>query len=292
MRAGYASYAAVVFGVALSLISLVNACDDGVRANAKDGAPGGSSGAGGGGGTGGTWPPPCNLPCPLCGDGRLDPGEACDDGNTAFGDGCNGLCQVEAYWDCSSHVCYRPGSCGNGSIDPGEACDDGNQIDGDGCPASCLHIERDWYCPAIARPCKPIGLPPGSLDGGSGLAGTCGNGVVESGEVCDDGFDDAAGAINDGHYGGCTGSCQLGPHCGDGIVNGVEDCDLGDRNGIGTVVGSCTTGCRQRYCGDGFADGDLGEECDLGELNGQSGQDCDGSCKNVSGPLRCPLLCL
>jgi cysteine-rich repeat protein len=31
----------------------------------------------------------------VCGDGRLDPGEECDDGNTASGDCCSSVCQIE-----------------------------------------------------------------------------------------------------------------------------------------------------------------------------------------------------
>lgn len=37
-------------------------------------------------------------------------GEACDDGNTAGGDGCSAVCLVEA--------------CGNDVVDVGEQCDD------------------------------------------------------------------------------------------------------------------------------------------------------------------------
>jgi cysteine-rich repeat protein len=38
----------------------------------------------------------CRADCtrPLCGDGRLDPGEVCDDGNDVAGDGCSG-CRPE-----------------------------------------------------------------------------------------------------------------------------------------------------------------------------------------------------
>lgn len=32
---------------------------------------------------------------PRCGNGLVEPGEACDDGNMASGDGCDSLCQVE-----------------------------------------------------------------------------------------------------------------------------------------------------------------------------------------------------
>ena len=46
-----------------------------------------------------------------CGNGVVDHGEACDDGNDTRGDGCRSDCTVER--------------CVDGIIDPGEACDDG-----------------------------------------------------------------------------------------------------------------------------------------------------------------------
>jgi MYXO-CTERM domain-containing protein len=58
-----------------------------------------------------------------CGDGILQAGEQCDDGNVEDGDGCRGNCSIEA--------------CGDGIADMGEACDDGNTINGDGCSAMC-----------------------------------------------------------------------------------------------------------------------------------------------------------
>ncbi len=60
----------------------------------------------------------------FCGDGILDPGEACDDGNNIDGDGCSAMCTIESF-------------CGDGILDPGEQCDDGNNINGDGCSAIC-----------------------------------------------------------------------------------------------------------------------------------------------------------
>src|SRR5262245_54612628 len=54
----------------------------------------------------------------VCGNGVLEAGEACDDGNTIDGDGCDHNCTFTA--------------CGNGIVTTGEACDDGNTIDGDG----------------------------------------------------------------------------------------------------------------------------------------------------------------
>ena len=45
------------------------------------------------------------LPAP-CGNGRLDPGEECDDGNMYWGDGCTGLCQREC--PATDPSCGRP----------------------------------------------------------------------------------------------------------------------------------------------------------------------------------------
>jgi cysteine-rich repeat protein len=60
--------------------------------------------------------------CFRCGNGRIDPGEDCDDGNTESGDGCSATCASE---------------CGDGAVERGEECDDGDRTDGDGCSALC-----------------------------------------------------------------------------------------------------------------------------------------------------------
>ncbi|MCA9549754.1 MAG: DUF4215 domain-containing protein [Myxococcales bacterium] len=66
-------------------------------------------------------------PVAACGDGKMDFGEACDDGNDVSGDGCEADCSVT-----------RVPACGDGIVDPGEQCDDGNQVAGDGCEATCV----------------------------------------------------------------------------------------------------------------------------------------------------------
>jgi uncharacterized repeat protein (TIGR01451 family) len=102
---------------------------------------------------------PANLGCstthvmgppPVCGDGHLDPGEECDDGNTQNGDGCSSQCEIEG----------APPACGDGHLDPGEQCDDGNTQDGDGCSSQC------------------------QIEGGPFV---CGDGHLDPGEQCDDG---------------------------------------------------------------------------------------------------------
>jgi cysteine-rich repeat protein len=66
---------------------------------------------------------------PVCGNGSVEIGEQCDDGNTAGGDGCSASCQNEGGG--GGPVC------GNGAVDTGEQCDDGNTTTGDGCSATC-----------------------------------------------------------------------------------------------------------------------------------------------------------
>lgn len=68
-------------------------------------------------------PPPTATPAPFCGDGKLNQGEECDDGNRFNGDGCDSRCLIE--------------KCGNGRIEGFEQCDDGNDKDGDGCQTDC-----------------------------------------------------------------------------------------------------------------------------------------------------------
>jgi cysteine-rich repeat protein len=61
---------------------------------------------------------------PLCGNGIVDIGETCDDGNTNENDACLSDCQ--------------PARCGDGSVQTGvEQCDDGNAVENDGCDSRC-----------------------------------------------------------------------------------------------------------------------------------------------------------
>ena len=40
----------------------------------------------------------------VCGNGVLDSGEACEDGNTTNGDGCDDTCAIESGWDCTEAI--------------------------------------------------------------------------------------------------------------------------------------------------------------------------------------------
>ncbi|MBS3139800.1 DUF4215 domain-containing protein, partial [Candidatus Woesearchaeota archaeon] len=81
----------------------------------------------------------------VCGNGNLEPGEQCDDDNTASSDGCSNNCVIESGFTCSGtpSSCARspsPSVCGNGIREGSEACDDGNTVTETSCSygtASC-----------------------------------------------------------------------------------------------------------------------------------------------------------
>ena len=78
-----------------------------------------------------------------CGDGNLDAGEECDDGNSNNNDNCTNLCTVAT---CSDGILWNQGS---GS----EQCDDGGTCTGDS-STFCLN---DDDCASAGGTCAPVG---------------------------------------------------------------------------------------------------------------------------------------
>lgn len=161
---------------------------------------------------------------PRCGDTVLDPGESCDDGNNADGDGCSARCRFEA-------------RCGDMRVDMGEVCDDGNNRSGDGCRSDCLSNEtcgNRLVDTARGEVCD--GTPNCAMDCRSVLM--CGNGRVDMGEQCDD--------SNMSRWDGCGPDCRTEQAV---VVtrfsfapdNGMVGCDFsGDRmpdNAFGRALG-------------------------------------------------------
>lgn len=129
----------------------------------------------------------------LCGNGVVDPGEACDQDKNRGGD--NG-CKP----DCSGYIPY----CGDGKLDMEEACDDGNHIDTDACVITCSDLSNVTTCTCTAA--------------------YCGDGKVQAGEVCDDG--------NGDEYDGCPNTCKGDRHLVF-VTNGAWSGNLTENNYVG-----------------------------------------------------------
>jgi cysteine-rich repeat protein len=138
-----------------------------------------------------------------------------------------------------NYVFRNRGDCGNGTVTEGEACDDGNGETCDGCDASC-RIE---------------------------IGTLCGDGVVSS--DCDEQCDD--GDLNADAPDRCRSSCRL-PACGDGIVDTGEQCDDGNTEScdgcsatcVVDTIPVCGDGVLDTFCGEQCDDGGTvyGDGCD------------------------------
>ena len=78
-----------------------------------------------------------------CGNGRVDEGEACDDGNGIDDDGCSNACELNL--------------CGDGIVNgPDEECDDGNDSNDDQCTNECTRPNAP--CTRSADGCPNLGF--------------------------------------------------------------------------------------------------------------------------------------
>jgi cysteine-rich repeat protein len=143
-----------------------------------------------------------------CGDGLLDPGEECDDGNNAIDDDCLNDCTL---------------ACGDGVLGDNELCDPGiadgmagacpsdcddsdactsDVVNQDACQTVCINAaitafaDDDACCPSGGNNALDNDCPVCTDD-----CPVCGNSVPEAGEQCDD------GGIIPGD--GCDENCQL-----------------------------------------------------------------------------------
>lgn len=213
----------------------------------------------------------------LCGNGAVNAGEQCDDGNTSDGDCCSSTCQYEAATSsCSDgNLCTQTDACNGtgtcvgsnpvtctpldqchlaGTCNPGSGtCSNPSKPDGSAC--------NDGNACSVADQCQS-----GSCLG----APACGDGTVQGGcgEQCDD--------MNVANGDGCSSTCQLEPTptptatptptntnvtptptptatvtatptpaCGNGTPEGAEQCDDGNvANGDG-----CSATCQLEPCG-------------------------------------------
>ena len=102
-----------------------------------------------------TGDPPNNCHQTVCGDGKVEGSEGCDDGNTKPNDGCSPTCHFEP--NCSSATGTCTSKCGDGLV-VGEECDDGNANNGDGCSSTCK-VEPGFQCAQPASNADTMTVP-------------------------------------------------------------------------------------------------------------------------------------
>lgn len=182
-----------------------------------------------------------------CGDGIVQPGEECDDGNQIDDDGCT-RCARDRYRSIMPHTLED-------IIAPVKGTEEirtkpsGPKIEGLSVTPTQESIRNQFEM--------------------------CGDGIVQSSrrEQCDNGRNNSNFTPN-----ACRGNCQW-PRCGDGILDNSfnEECDDGnnrDRDG-------CSSRCKREGCGDGITQVYLGEECD--DSNTYPHDRCDENCRWTCG---------
>ncbi len=218
----------------------------------------------------------------ICGDGVIEAGELCDDGNTVAGDGCSSTCQIETGFTCMipGQACTPLMFCGNGVVDGQEACDDGNTISGDGCSSTC-QIETGWQCPVPNSSCTTIcgdGLVVGreqcDLGALNGMvivtasdAGASGSGAGDAGTneagASDAGSSDAR-APSDGGWASDAGTAEAGAADGGTTSGSASGCSATCTvdPGFACSAPPAASACHATVCGDGIVEGY--EQCDDG----------------------------
>ncbi len=198
---------------------------------------------------------------PSCGNGAVETGEECDDGNRNPLDECGNDC--------------RPPRCGDGIVHKEEECDDGNTDAADSCTNDCRLprcgdgvIQRTEQCDDAGKNSDTEG----DACRTNCTTHRCGDGTADSDEECD-----AGRANSDSDRDACRMDCVLA-FCGDGVIDSNEQCD--DANDSDTD--QCTNACKRATCGDGAVQ--TGEECDWGSRN----SDVDpNACRSACHLPRC-----
>jgi cysteine-rich repeat protein len=187
-------------------------------------------------------------------------------------------------------ACLQPGAsrCRDGQVCPPgttcvaglEMCARGDQL------AACAHQ-------ADGARCATGEIVTGTCITGVCISSGCGNGVIEPGEVCDD------GNVVSGD--GCSEDCTSNETCGNQIVDRGEQCDCGVAGAVNPACpgpnsdtgGPCSTTCKLR-CGDGVISPDEG--CDpaasaivscAGAVFDRGLTSCSPSCQPVISPQTC-----
>jgi cysteine-rich repeat protein len=253
----------------------------------------------------------CTAVQVVCGNGQVEGGETCDDGNLINGDSCSNSCQIttqcsdgvdnadaeDTLTDIADPGCHTDGNatnnasynpadndethvaaCLNGVVEGAEQCDDGNNINGDACSNTCQLPPPPPLCKGQSATVyvngsnKIVGGPLNGQTYAGTLTGTAGNDVI----VGTSGNDKIKGSDGNDRICGGNGNDKISGDNGDDTVFGEGGTDeLDGGNGNDTLDGGAA---------DDELDGGNGDDKLIGginkdELDGGNGADilCGGA---------------
>jgi cysteine-rich repeat protein len=240
---------------------------------------------------------------PYCGDGILDPQEACDDGNTAAGDCCSPTCAYEStatVCRAAAGGCDAPENCtGSSSACPADSRRSAAFV----CRASAGACDLNEVCngtsptcPADVRStavCRPSAGFCDVAETCTGLAVTCPADQFKTlGTAC---TDDSNVCTNDAcnNAGGCAHSSNSQP-CNDSLFcNGSDTCGgttcsihVGSPCSGADGDGDCSETCVEASDTCSGNDPDL-STCNDGNANTSVDQCISGSCVGMNGGVIC-----
>jgi hypothetical protein len=252
-----------------------------------------------------------------CGNGRVEPGEACDDGNTSAGDGCyqcqRGDCTAGDVRDCGPIAKDQVGICRKGTqrciggtwesscpgaVEPADEVCNGRDDNCDGTVDEGVQLtyfadtDGDGYGAADAGVRAACSVPAGYSTTSDDCNDTPGVGrLINPGatEVCDSTMRDenCNGAVNEGCQCPAIGANQ--PCCG---TRGTQTCQM-------TVGGAewsaCSVQAMAEWC-NGVDDDCNGAVDNLptdgGTLCSHAGEVCNGTCGCPGGTSLCGTACI
>ena len=109
----------------------------------------------------------------VCGDGTVEEGEECDDGNTGAGDGCSSICTLEAGYACIGEASACGPDCNDNDL-PDEcdldcaAIDGACDVSGCGLSENCNFDGRPDECGVIDDCLWDLRTPPAALNSNAG----------------------------------------------------------------------------------------------------------------------------
>jgi cysteine-rich repeat protein len=215
-------------------------------------------------------------PPPNCGNGELNAGETCDDGNNEDGDCCNRNCQLDAAGtECSDgNACTEGDTCNAGGICQTGApldCNDGEFCTTDSCDAAtgCVNLAAHEGEPCDDQnvctmtdvcgggSCRGVPVPVGGCDDGDEctVSDTCSDGVCVGEALCGNGRLDATPAAcaeecddgNTASLDGCSDVCTYDSVLGgkgkkECLLQIAFDAPVRDEKGDVAKVQRCTDG--------------------------------------------------